>query len=85
MKPRKLLLNRETIRSLVPDELSSAHGALKDTGSCWYCPPPPGPTTASNNCPPTKDGASNCPIDPFWTNKCVTSILSTPYTSIPWP
>jgi hypothetical protein len=77
---KRLLLNRETVRALLPSELDGAHGALVDTRTC-SCPGPVG----SNNCPPTRDGASNCPIDPFHTLKCVTSILSTPYTSINLP
>lgn len=47
IQPRKLKLSRLTLRQLSSSEAAQARGALQDTNSCRFCPPPPTAGTCS--------------------------------------
>lgn len=47
IQPRKLTLSRTTLRNLSSAETAQARGAMVDTNSCRWCPPPPTAGTCS--------------------------------------
>jgi hypothetical protein len=47
IQPRKLKLSRLTLRQLSSAEAAEVRGALVDTNTCRFCPPPPTAGTCS--------------------------------------
>jgi hypothetical protein len=47
---KKLRLESTTLRRLATDRLSDAHGALRDTHTCRFCPLPTQQVSLCNSC-----------------------------------